>query len=200
MSIIKLSVQEGCGRKSRKPKKGKPMYEHKLREGMELGDWSVHLFVQNLKGEINANTTDEEINTIVNEAISRECTYTHTEFQIVWALSVFDWSDFDFNITNMESLASASLSRYMFEDGNISELYDYRDELLMGESLHEDADSKDTIIKIWNSMDRTDDTLVDVITLPGHVSYSKAERIAFDRIKELSGKSVMSSGYDYRII
>lgn len=123
-----LELSEGCGSK-KKGGRRKPMREHRnLHEGLD--GWSLDSFIEDIKYDIRSDSSDEEINDLIRDAIDNAVIYYSDQFKIAWALNLTSWEDADYDITSMGQLAAWGLEDAMYNGGGYSELIDYRDDLI----------------------------------------------------------------------
>ena len=67
---------------------------------------------------------DDFIHSMLNDAIDRECTYYADCFNIIWASNVTDWSDADYQITTITSLAAWIIESEFYQEGYYDDVYE----------------------------------------------------------------------------
>ena len=67
---------------------------------------------------------DDFIYSMLNDAIDRECTYYSDCFNIIWASNVTDWSDADYPITTITSLAAWIIESEFYQEGYYDDVYE----------------------------------------------------------------------------
>ena len=110
---------------------GKKM--RRMNESYAVDEWDYEDFLDNIRYDITADTTDDEIESLVRDAIDSAVTYTSDCWGIAIAFGATKFNEYDHlvgEVNNIETLAYAVLLREMYDYGGISKLVDYRDELI----------------------------------------------------------------------
>lgn len=103
-----------------------------MNESYAVGDWDFDDFMDTIKSDIDADTTDDEIENLVRDAIDNACIYTSDCWDIAVTFGADKFDEFDYlvgEVNDIETLAYAVLMREMYDYGGIGKLEDYRDEL-----------------------------------------------------------------------
>ena len=111
-----------------------------IKESYAVDEWDYEDFMDSIKDEIDADTTDDEIDRLVSEEIDRACIYTSDCWAIAIAFGATDFTAYDREVTSIESLAIAVLEDEMFYHNGLSDLYYYRDELKEDAEYDEDEE------------------------------------------------------------
>lgn len=104
-----------------------------IKESYAVDEWDYEDFLDNIRYDITADTTDDEIESLVRDAIDSAVTYTSDCWAIAIAFGATKFNEFDHlvgEVNNIETLAYAVLLREMYDYGGISKLVDYCDELI----------------------------------------------------------------------
>lgn len=103
-----------------------------IKESYAVDEWDYEDFLDNIRYDITADTTDDEIDSLVRDAIDNAVIYTSDCWAIAIAFGATEFNEFEHlvgEVNNIETLAYAVLLREMYDYGGISKLEDYRDEL-----------------------------------------------------------------------
>ena len=103
-----------------------------MNESYAVGEWDFEDFIDTIKSDIDADTTDDEIENLVRDAIDNACIYTSDCWNIAITFHADKFDEFDHlvgEVNDIETLAYAVLMREMYDYGEIGELEEYRDEL-----------------------------------------------------------------------
>lgn len=103
-----------------------------IKESYAVDEWDYEDFLDNIRYDITADTTDDEIEDLVRDAIDNACIYTSDCWAIAIAFGATKFDEFDHivgEVNDIETLAYAVLLREMYDYGEIGKLEEYRDEL-----------------------------------------------------------------------
>ena len=100
--------------------------------------FSSYDFIDDMKHDITADMRDEDIEELVWQTIDNAVIYYSDCFKIMQELQITDWRDADGDITCIADVAVYGLELWMYTDGGIRELYDYRDELAENEFVEDE--------------------------------------------------------------